>query len=640
MAVERIRLLTILGPYESLDRVIRVCAQSGCFQPENASGFIGDSEGYSYLSEENPYSFSLMKIREIFSHFGKTPKYTKDCDSVDLDEANRKIDELYETIKTIKDHDGLVDVKIEETKRSIEMLSHFEHLDIDLDDAFNCDYIRVRFGRLPFDGFEKLKRYNKDIGSIFYPDSSDDVGYWGMYVTPVAKAAEADRVYASLFFERLRLPTFNGTPAQTLEELRKELARMEESKKEIDDSDDIYFEDNIEKFELYYSKIKALSDLFDIRKYAAKYHSSFFFAGWVPRSRCKELVAQLSEIEEVEVEAAHPKDVKKLTPPTKMKNSPLTRAFKFFTEIYGVPSYNEIDPTPLVAVVYSLLYGIMFADLGQGFVLAIVGFLMYKLKGMGLGKILIPCGISGMIFGTIFGSVFGNEELLDPLYHALGFASKPIDIMSSALNFIIGAIVIGVAVIIISMLFNVASSIKKRDIGSALFSHNGLSGIALYSSLILLLVNMFMKLGLNTKLLAICGILIPIVLIFFKEPLGSLVNGRKPEHESVSDFIIENFFELFEVILSYMSNTLSFLRVGAFVLIHACMMMTFSSLAGIVGSGVGSVIIMTFGNIFVIALEGLLVGIQVLRLNFYEIFSRFYDGDGIPFNPVKIGNDK
>lgn len=400
MAVERIRLLTILGPYESLDRVIRVCAQSGCFQPENASGFIGDSEGYSYLSEENPYSFSLMKIREIFSHFGKTPKYAKDCDSVELDEANRKIDELYETIKTIKDHDGLVDAKIEETKRSIEMLSHFEHLDIDLDDAFNCDYIRVRFGRLPFDGFEKLKRYNKDIGSIFYPDSSDDVGYWGMYVTPVAKAAEADRVYASLFFERLRLPTFNGTPAQTLEELRKELARMEESKKEIDDSDDIYFEDNIEKFELYYSKIKALSDLFDIRKYAAKYHSSFFFAGWVPRSRCKELVAQLSEIEEVEVEAAHPKDVKKLTPPTKMKNSPLTRAFKFFTEIYGVPSYNEIDPTPLVAVVYSLLYGIMFADLGQGFVLAIVGFLMYKLKGMGLGKILIPCGISGMIFGT------------------------------------------------------------------------------------------------------------------------------------------------------------------------------------------------------------------------------------------------
>lgn len=640
MAVERIRLLSILGPYDRLDEVIRVCVESGCFHPESASGFMGESEGFSYLSEENPYSFSLMKIREIFAHFGKTPKYIKDCDFVELDEAKRKTDELYETIKTITDHDGLAQTKIDDIRRSVEMLSHFEHLDIDLDDAFNCDYIRVRFGRLPFDGFEKLKRYNKDIGSIFYPDSSDDVGYWGMYVTPVATADEADRIYASLFFERLRLPTFSGTPAHTLETLRNELKVLEESKKEIDDSGDVYFEDNIEKFELYYSKIKTLSDLFEVRKYAAKYHSSFFFSGWVPRSGCKELTEELSKIEGVEVESAHPKDVKKLTPPTKMKNSPMTRAFRFFTEIYGVPSYNEIDPTPLVAVVYTLLYGIMFADLGQGLVLAIAGWLMYKIKGMGLGKVLIPCGISGMVFGTVFGSVFGDEEMLNPLYHALGFEEKPIEIMSSALMFIVAAIVIGVAVIIVSMLFNVFSSIKKRDIGSALFSHNGVSGIVLYSSLILLLLNMFMPLGLSTKTLALFGILLPVVLIFFKAPLGSLVCGRKPEKESISDFVVENFFELFEVILSYMSNTLSFLRVGAFVLIHACMMMTFSALAGIVGGGIGSVIIMAFGNVFVIALEGLLVGIQVLRLNFYEIFSRFYDGDGIPFTPVTLGGEK
>ena len=201
--------------------------------------------------------------------------------------------------------------------------------------------------------------------------------------------------------------------------------------------------------------------------------------------------------------------------------------------------------------------------------------------------------------------------------------------------FIVVSIVLGVAIIIISMLFNVFSSIKKRDFGSAIFGHNGICGIVLYSSLILLLINMFMKLGINTKALATGGILVPIILIFLKTPLGELVCGRKPKIESISDFVIENFFELFEVILSYMSNTLSFLRVGAFVLIHACMMSTFSALAGITG-GVAAIIIMAFGNVFVIALEGLLVGIQVLRLNFYEIFSRFYDGDGIPFNPVKI----
>lgn len=636
MAVEKMKLLSILGSYDDLDKAIGVCIESGNFQPENATGFMGDSDGFSYINEENPYSFRLMKIREIFEHFEKTPVFIPDCSQVDIEEANRRIDNLYETIKTIKDHDSLVDGRAEEIKRAIEQLSHFEHLDINLDDVFDCDYIRVRFGRLPFDGFEKLKRYNKDITSIFYPDSSDDVGYWGMYVTPIDKAAEADRVYASLFFERLRLPSYDGTPATTLAKLREELENMQESRKQIDESGDDYFFEHTELFNLYYSKIKTLNDSFDVRKYAAKYHSSFFLAGWVPKSAEKSLSDALHSIEGVEVESADPKDIKKLRPPTKMKNSLLTRAYEFYTEIYGVPSYNEVDPTPLIAVVYTLLYGIMFADLGQGIVLSAVGWFMYKFMNMRLGKILVPCGISAAIFGTVFGSVFGNEELLNPMFHALGFEEKPIEIMDSALMFIVVSIVLGVLVIIVSMLFNVFSSIKKRDLGSAIFGHNGISGIVLYSSLILLLINMFMGLGINTKALAIGGILVPVILIFLHHPLGELVCGRKPEIGSVSDFIIENFFELFEVILSYMSNTLSFLRVGAFVLIHACMMSTFAALAGITGGGVAAVIIMIFGNIFVIALEGLLVGIQVLRLNFYEIFSRFYDGDGIPFNPVKI----
>lgn len=639
MAVEKMKLLSILGPYDDLNRVIDMCIESESFQPESASDFMGDSDGFSYLSEENPYSFRLMKIKEIFEHFGYTPKFVEDCLQVDVEEANRRIDNLYETIRTIKDHDTVVDTKIEDTKRAIEQLSHFVHMDINLDDVHACDYVRVRFGRLPFDGFEKLKKYNKDISSIFYPDSSDDVGYWGMYVAPIDKTPEVDRVYASLFFERIRLSAFHGTPAATVEHLKEELKVMQESKKEIDESGDNYFDEHTDLFNLYYSKIKTLYDKFDVRKYAAKYHGSFFLAGWVPKSAEKPLVDKLHSVEGVEVESADPKDIKKLKPPTKMKNSLLTRAYEFYTEIYGVPSYNEIDPTPLIAVVYTLLYGIMFADLGQGIVLSLVGWFMYKFMNMRLGKILVPCGISAAIFGTAFGSVFGYEHWLDPMFRALGFEEKPIEIMDSALMFIVVSIVLGVAVIIVSMLFNVFSSIKKRDFGSAIFGHNGISGIVLYSSLILLLINMFMGLGISTKALAIGGILVPVILIFLHHPLGEIVCGRKPEIGSVSDFIIENFFELFEVILSYMSNTLSFLRVGAFVLIHACMMSTFSALAGITGGGAAAVIIMVFGNIFVIALEGLLVGIQVLRLNFYEIFSRFYDGDGIPFNPVKINAD-
>lgn len=95
MAVEKMRLLSIFGNYDDLDKAIKVCIDSGNFQPENASSLIGGSEGFSYISEENPYSFRLMKIREIFESFEREPKFIGDCSSVDIDEANRRVDELY-----------------------------------------------------------------------------------------------------------------------------------------------------------------------------------------------------------------------------------------------------------------------------------------------------------------------------------------------------------------------------------------------------------------------------------------------------------------------------------------------------------------------------------------------------------------
>lgn len=129
-------------------------------------------------------------------------------------------------------------------------------------------------------------------------------------------------------------------------------------------------------------------------------------------------------------------------------------------------------------------------------------------------------------------------------------------------------------------------------------------------------------------------IIIPLISILFHEPLGKLVEGDPNwQPESWGDYITQNAFELFEVVLSYVTNTMSFLRVGAFVLVHAGMMLVVFTLAEMSG-GIGYIIIVAIGNLFVMALEALLVGIQVLRLDFYEMFSRFFDGQGRPFEPV------
>ena len=98
--------------------------------------------------------------------------------------------------------------------------------------------------------------------------------------------------------------------------------------------------------------------------------------------------------------------------------------------------------------------------------------------------------------------------------------------------------------------------------------------------------------------------------------------------------MVESFFELFEVILTFISNTMSFLRVGGFVMSHAGMMLVVYRLAAMIG-GLGYWAVLVIGNLFVMCLEGLVVGIQVLRLEYYEMFSRYYSGGGTPFVSMK-----
>ena len=126
---------------------------------------------------------------------------------------------------------------------------------------------------------------------------------------------------------------------------------------------------------------------------------------------------------------------------------------------------------------------------------------------------------------------------------------------------------------------------------------------------------------------------LPLIVMFFKEPLTAILEKKS---EKISGgfgmFVTQGFFELFEVLLSYFSNTLSFVRVGAFAVSHAAMMQVVMMLAG-AESGTPSIPVIVLGNLFVCGMEGLIVGIQVLRLEYYELFSRFYKGTGREFKP-------
>ena len=185
------------------------------------------------------------------------------------------------------------------------------------------------------------------------------------------------------------------------------------------------------------------------------------------------------------------------------------------------------------------------------------------------------------------------------------------------------------------MIFNVVLNFKKKNIGEALLSQNGICGVTFYVAVIVAVVGMFTGLNIVNALYVIVFIVIPIFLIFLKEPLIRKFEEHQPMFPNgFGAFFVEGFFELFEVVLSFITNTMSFLRVGGFVLSHAGMMLVVYTLAGMFGS-IGELVVIILGNIFVMCLEGMIVGIQVLRLEFYEMFSRYYEGNGIPFKTIK-----
>ncbi len=640
MAIEKMKLVRVLGKTSQIDSFITSCCISGDFHPENAMNYVSAHMGYVPLSNENPYVSAIQKIEDLARISGIVLKETFNEKEILVDEnENEYIDEIVEDMSVLLAKREPIVKKLEECKSNIEKFSHFKNLGISVDEIFSCGFLKIRFGSIPVDCYPKLKAYENNDSFMFFPCVQDEKYYWGVYTSPITRVNEADRIFATLYFERLHLPFEQGTPEEILEELTAESDALEKELSEIDNEVQSFWNDRRSKCESIYAHLKILSTAFELRKYAVKDKRTgamFLMVGWVPDSGFSWFKERVDQLPDTACEVFEAKDELRSKPPVKLKNKKPFRPFEMFVEMYGLPSYGGVDITPFFAVTYTLLFGIMFADVGQGFVLALGAYILYKLKGNRLAKIVVPCGISSMFFGFLVGSVFGFEHLLDPVYHAIGLKGKPLEVMESINTVLILAIGIGIALVVVSMGLNVFLSIKAKKYGEALFSQNGVAGIILYLAGVSAVVAFMAKITVIPVPVMIAMAAVSLPILFLKEILIGKVDKHPREEympESWGDFIMQNFFEVIEYVLSYFSNTVSFLRIGAYMLVHAGMMMVFFSLAGDKMT-VGSVVIIVLGNVIVIALEGLLSGIQVLRLEFYEMFSRFYEGDGKPFEGV------
>ena len=636
--VEKMKLLHITGPKNDIDRVMEQYLSRYEIHFENAASGFGISGHVRPFAETNIYKDACTKAQALWEHLKDEPGGAADYAmpvKMEPAEAEKVVEAAYRLTDEIVKRQEEVRKERMENQSLMDQIAPFRRLDYEFKKILEFQFIAFRFGRITREHYQKLERYIHDTDHVlFYECDSDEAYVWGGYFVPRVYAKEVDAVCLSFHFERIYIPdSFDGTPESAYQEaLQKKQAYDEEEqklKKQLHET----LEKHAGKITGACAALEHYCNNFDVRKFAVcttpgrkpgEQTEYYILYGWMSADDARKLEKETSEDSKIHVMEEDVEEHMSVSPPTKLKNPALFKPFEMFVEMYGLPAYQEMDPTIFIALTYTLMFGIMFGDVGQGLCLLIGGFVFYRIRHMNLGAILSLAGIWSTVFGFMYGSVFGFEDILKPLW------MRPMDNIMTTLMLAIG---FGMFLILAAMVLNIINAVRAKDVGRILFSPSGVAGILCYGCAVLCIVlYAFEKPVPATGILAVF-VGVPLIAILLKEPLTNLLERKKklfPEGESKAMFFVESLVELFDVVLSYATNSISFVRVGAFALSHAGMMGVVLTLAGY-ESGSPNWIVVVLGNIVVTGLEGLVVGIQVLRLEYYEMFSRFYQGTGKPF---------
>lgn len=289
--------------------------------------------------------------------------------------------------------------------------------------------------------------------------------------------------------------------------------------------------------------------------------------------------------------------------PVNMRQPWWAKPFLFILELLGTPDSTEIDSSKLLPIIVPLLFGYMFPDVGHGLMLVLLSAALYQ--RWPTGRILIPCGLSAMLFGLVFGEVFGLEGVLAPLWlHPL---EHPLEVLLAPL-------VLGAALILLGLVFNGAQALWRGAAREWLLSDAAV--LVLY---IAILAGLFVPQSLWVAVVALFWFLLGQLLIASSERMAHLGRGLGS--------LLQNVFEL-------ALNTLSFLRVGAFALAHAALSTAILRMTDGVSNEVLHMLLLVLGHIFIVTLEGLVAFVQTTRLVLFEFFIHFMRAEGRMFRTM------
>jgi len=607
-------------------------------------------------------------------------------------EESEKIKEEYKAllleIKQLEEEKS----KLEET---LNVLEAYKEIEESLETLYNLQYFDVYMGILNEDQLRKLSKIDNIVleSKKLTSGNKKEELYAVLIITP---KGELEKIIKDLKLKRLEIEN-KDSPKNMYKEIKDKMENIQKTLEKEREILANKLADKEKEVKEVYGKLLTLRDAFNLMTRARVSEYFVQLEGYVPYKFYKKFGKSL-EGEGVVVSYSWPKKYEEAPPPTYVTNPSVVRPLQSIIELYGTPSYWDISPEVFLTFTFPIIFGLMFPDVGNALLLLgfALWFYFYYGKRRGsesnknLGIVLIYSSIGAIITGLIAGEFFGglmvgglrellnnNEAPVGPLHDIWPFPESVRELLSpiipfggqqSIINSMILVALLGAISLFGSSLLGLINVIRKRDYEVVILEKIPI--LIIYTSpFILFVYGFFTKDYFNTEI-ALLGaikdvIFSPTTINFSNQVyliaaltvylaifgllynfVGKVVLLRKHENVSSGMAIGVGFIEgAFESAILLLSNTISFIRILVFALAHYYVLYAFSYLAFIaagsslslvaIATNPASIVMLIIGNLIATALEGLVVFIQTTRLHFYEMFSKFYEGRGKKFEPVK-----
>lgn len=619
---------------DKIEEVVSRLVKLGIFQPVDIRKIEEEVSSLTSLEieKENTELQALeITFREILRKLNISIEPSRDIETFSVESANEIFKSLDEKLsKIISERQDLVG----ELKTTESMFAQIrDYFAFPLKRGAYYTFLQVNLGKVDEKNLAVLERSLREIPHLFYPVRKQDGKIITLTIGLRRDRAVIEKILKDVAFQEIEFPEGGQDMSGDVENKLKE--KIDGYKKRIEELD---FRVNkiAKEHESVLRKIRAFitlkKSLIEAKKFSCATDKTVILSGWVLRKDKDKVISEIKKIAGVsyiEKKRAEELNIPKEDIPVYLEHSAMFKPFELLINSYGLPRYGTIDPTIFVAISFLIMFGAMFGDLGQGLSLVLIGLLIRRAKNIKIKQastLLVYCGISSSIFGVLYGTIFGFEEIIPAVW------IRP---MENILEIFKISVMFGIAIISLGVLVNIINALRDKDYIKALFDKAGLITGIIYWLAIGFISKLFVA-EKNIPSIYLILIFAGIILIFLK-PVIEVIFKKKKESLFVS--FMESLVDILEIIMGYLANTVSFIRIAAFSLAHAGLFLAIFELSRLL-RGVGglplSVLVIILGNILIVLLEGMVVSIQSLRLNYYEFFSKFFVAGKHVYKPLTM----